>query len=234
MLMVFRVVHSTLPSGSHLFTHTLHKWTLEMQNHARINTFPKSKAEPTPTNAIFYNGVECQGEHVIEDLGQRAMHKAGLPSWTSARTAQAVQQKAQWLQQLALLPEFTCVHTEISLHMTLSSWMEKECIEQLLSQPLMKIGRMILKGDMQGCNKFLIVMFAKAAADGMFPQGLRLLEAISTFAHKAYLDSSIDVHDEHVKQQLAWATFRNNDIAIDSNTYVNVVNQVYTAYVINS
>ena len=190
------------------FTHTLHKWTVEMQSNARIKQFAKSKDEPKPTNAIFYNGVECKGEHVIEDLDQRAMDNAGLPSWTSASTAHAVQQKAQGLEQLVLVSEFTCVFSEFTLHRTLSSWMEPECVEQLFGQPLMNIGRMILQGDMQGCNKFLIIMFAKAAADGMLPQGLRLVEAISTFAMHAHLDSNIDEHAEHVKHQLAWATFR--------------------------
>jgi len=83
-------------------------------------------------------------------------------------------------------------------------------------------------------QEFLILMFAKAAADGMLPEGLRLVEAISTFAHKAHLPGNIDEHDEYVKQQLAWATFRQGDMALDSNTYVNVVNQVYTADVINA
>ena len=160
------------------FSGTLHKWRVLLEKHARINKFPKPKAQPKPSNAIFYNGVELQGEHVIEDLGQRAIHKAGLPSWTSASTAQAVQQKAQGLQQVAMLAEFTCVRTEISLPMTLSSWMEKECIAQLLGQPLMKIGRMLLQGHMQACKKFLILMLAKAAADGVLPEGLRLVEAI--------------------------------------------------------
>ena len=77
----------------------------------RSTTNAKPKAEPTP-HAVFYNGVECKCEHVIEDLDQRAMDNAGLPSWTSASTAQAVQQKAQGLQQLAMLVEFTCVHTD--------------------------------------------------------------------------------------------------------------------------
>ena len=63
-------------------------------SHARINPFPKANSQQTPSNAIFCNGVELQCEHVIEDLGQMAIHKAGLPSWTSASTAQAVQQKA--------------------------------------------------------------------------------------------------------------------------------------------
>ena len=169
------------------------------------------KLNQKQTNAIFYNGVECKGEHVCEDLGQRAMHNAGVPSWTSAIIAQAVQQKAQGLQQLVLVSEFTCVFTEITLHRTRSSWMEPECVEQLFGQPLMNIGRMILQGDMQGCNKFLIVMFAKATADGMFAPGLRLAEAISIIAHKAHLDGNIDVLDEHVKQQLAWATFGNKN-----------------------
>ena len=73
----------------------------------------------------------------------------------------------------------------------------------------MKVGRMLLQGDMQGCNKFLIVMVAKAAAEGMRPQGLRLVEAISTVAHKAHLDSNIDGHDEYVKEQLAGQLSRN-------------------------
>ena len=77
-------------------------------------------------------------------------------------------------------------------------------------------------------------MFAKAAADGMLPEGLRLVEAISTVAHKAHLSSNIDEHDAYVKQQLAWATFKQGGIALDSNTYVSVVNQVYTADVINA
>ena len=75
------------------FSHTLHKCTVLVEDHARINTFPKAREQPTPSTAIFYNGVQLQGEHVIEDLGHRAMHKAGLPSWISASTAQAVQQK---------------------------------------------------------------------------------------------------------------------------------------------
>ena len=94
---------------------------------------------------------------MIDDLSQRAIHNAGLPSWTSASTAQAVQQKAQGLQQLAMLAEFPCVHTEISLPMTLSSWMEKECIAQLLEQPLTRtIGMMLLNGNLQGCKKYRI------------------------------------------------------------------------------
>ena len=68
----------------------------------------------------------------------------------------------------------------------------------------------------------------------MLPEGFRLVEAISTFAHQAHLSSNIDEPSEYVKQQLAWATFRQGDIALDSNTYVNVVNQVYTADVINA
>ena len=146
---------------------------------------------------------------MIEELGQRAMDNAGLPSWTSASTAHAVQQKAQGLEQLVLVSEFTCVFTEITLHRTLSSWKEPECVEQLFGQPLMNIGRMILQGDMQGCNTCLILMLAKAAADGMLSPGLRLVEAISTFAMHAHLDSNIDEHAEHVKQQLARATYRN-------------------------
>ena len=63
-----------------------------MQHSENIKQLATSKAEPNQANAIFYNGVECQGEHVIEDLAQRAMHNAGLPSWTSASTAQALQQ----------------------------------------------------------------------------------------------------------------------------------------------
>ena len=217
-----------------LFSCTLHKWTVLLENHARINKFPTARAQPKPGNAIFYNGVEVQGEHVVEDIGQKAIHKAGLPSWTSASTAQAVQQKAQGLQQLAMFAEYTCVHTEAALPMTRSSLMEKECIAQLLGQPLMNIGRMLLQGHMQGCKKCLIVMFAKAAADGMLPEGLRLVAAISTFAHTAHLDSNVDEHDGYVKQQLAWSTVRKGDIALDSNTYVNVVNPVYTADVINA
>ena len=216
------------------FSSTSHKWTVLLEEHARINNIPTLKAQPTRSNAIFCNGVELNGEHEIEDLGQRDINNAGLPSWTSASTAQTVQQKAQGLQQLATLPEFTCVHTEISLPMTLSSWMEKECIAQLLEQPLMNIGRMLLNGNMQGCKTFLILMFAEAAADGMLPEGPKLVEAISTFAHQAHLSGKIDEHDEYVKQQLAWATFRQGDIALDSNTYVNLVNQVYTADVINA
>ena len=127
-----------------------------MQHNAKNKHIATSNAEPKPTNAIFYNGVECKGEHVIEDLDQRSMDNARLPSWTSASSAHAVQQKAKGLQQLVLVSEFTCVFTEITLHRTLSSWMEPECVEQLVGQPLMKLGRMILQGDMQGCNKSLI------------------------------------------------------------------------------
>ena len=43
-----------------------------------------------------------------------------------------------------------------------------------------------------------------------------------------------DVNDEQVQQQLAWASFRLGDIALDSSCYVNVVNQIYPAGVIHA
>ena len=133
-----------------------------MENHARINQLPNAKAQPKPSNHICRNGVELQGEHVIEEFGQRAIRKAGSPSWTAASTAQAVQQRAQGLQQLLILEEFACVHTETSWPKVLATWTENECIAQLIEQPLTRsIGKMLLAGHIQQCKKYLIAMLAQ-------------------------------------------------------------------------
>ena len=153
-------------------THTLHKWTVEMQGNARIKNFPKSKAEQPPPSFTMVLSAKVNMRLRTLAKGQSTTQVCHL----GLQQVQPMQsrKKAQGLQQLALLQEFTCVCTEISLHMTRSSWMEKECIEHLLCQPLMEIGRMLLQGDMQGCNKFPIVIVATAAAaDGMLPQGLQ-------------------------------------------------------------
>ena len=108
---------------------------------------------------------------MIEEFGPRAIHKAGSPSWTAASTAQAVQQRAQGLQQLAMLEEFTCLNTEASWPIVLATWMENECIAQLIAQPLTRtIGKMLLAGHIQGCKKYLIVVLAQAAAENRLPE----------------------------------------------------------------
>jgi hypothetical protein len=142
-----------------------------LQSHARINQLPKAKARPKPSNQICCNGVELQGGNVIEEHGQRAIRKAGSPSWTPASTAQAVQQRAQGLQELAILEEFTCVHTETSWLKVLATWMENECIAQPIEQPLTRtIGRMLLVGQIQECKTYLCAMLAQAAEQKRLPE----------------------------------------------------------------
>ena len=95
------------------------------------------------------------------------------------------------------------------------------------------IGKMLLTGHIQGCKKYLIVMLAQAAAEKRLPEGFRLVQATSTFALTNHVQPG-DVQDEHVQQQLAWASFMLGDIALDSSYPVNVVNQIYPAGVINA
>ena len=154
-----------------LFTCQLHRWNVSLCGHAGINHLPGAKAQPKPSNQICCNGVELQSGNVIEEHGQRAIHKAGVPSWTPASTAQAVQQRAQGSQQRAVLEEFTWVHTETSWLMVLATWMEDECIAQIIEQALTRtIGRMLLTGPIQGRKKYLCAMLAQAAEQNRLPE----------------------------------------------------------------
>ena len=186
-------------------TGQLHKWSVVLPSHARINQVPKAKAQPKPSNPIYCSGVQLQCEKVMEDHDQRSIHQSGSPSWTPASTAQEVQQRAQGSQQVALLEESTCWLNETTWHMVLSSWMEHECIVQHMEQPLTStIGCMLVNGQLQDCKKFLMLIVAKAAAEKELPKGFRLVHATSTFALPYHLQPG-DVQDPHVQQQLSWA-----------------------------
>ena len=203
------------------------KWQARLCDNGRLPTRAKPPSR-LPSNDIVVNGVKLPPPAaVVAEPSKRSAAAAGVPQWTTTVAAATIQDRIEGSTQLAVLEEFNCQHTTQSWMDSISTWVEKEDIAELVVLPLARwMGTTLYAGQAQRAKREIIALMTKSVADGRLPEGFRLMQAIQTFSMYYHMTPG-DWDLEQVRRTHGWAKLSKGDIVLDSSTEVNCINQVY-------